>query len=80
MLTIHVLTKTHLKLLNTLTFKAIKRWSGLPPSATNVLLHMQEGLGVKGISELHTEVHTVSHTRNRLKDYAVVNSAIIASI
>ena len=80
MLTIHVLTETHLKLLNTLTDKAIKRWAGLPPSATNALLHMQEGLGVKSISELYREVHTVSHTRTRLKGDAVVNSAINASI
>ena len=80
MLTIHVLTETHLKLLNTLTDKAIKRWSGLPPRATNALIRMQEGLGVKSISELYTEVHKVSHTRTRLKGDAVVNSAINASI
>ena len=80
MLTIHVLTETHLKLLNTLTDKAIKRWSGLPPSATNALIHMQEGLGVKSISELYTEVHSVSHTRTRLKGDPIVNSAINATI
>ena len=74
------LTTCYLKLLNTLTDKVIKRWSELPPSATNALLHMQEGLGVKSISELYTEVHTVSHTRTRLKGDAVVNSAINASI
>ena len=80
MLTIHVLTDTQLKLLDTLTDKSIKKWSGLPPSATNALIHMSVGLGIKSISELYTEVHTLSHTRTRLKGDVVVNSAIDATI
>ena len=80
MLTIHVLTDTQLKTLNTLTDKSIKKWSGLPPSATNALIHMNQGLGIKSISELYTEVHTVSHTRTRLKGDTIVNSAINATI
>ena len=52
MLTLHVLNDTHLKLLDTLTDKAVKKWSGVPPSATNALLHMTEGLGTKSVSEL----------------------------
>ena len=80
MLTIHVLTQTHLKLLDTLTDKAIKKWSGLPPSATNALIHMQEGLDIKSISELYTEAHTISHTRTRLKGDSIVNSVIDATI
>ena len=79
-LTIHVLTETHLKLLDTLTYKAIKKWAGLPPSATNALIHMEEGLNIKSISELYTEANTVSHTRKRLKGDSNVNSVIFASI
>ena len=79
-LTIHVLTDTHLKLLDTLTDKAIKKWSGLPPSATNALIHMQEGLDMKSISELYTEAHTVSHTRTRLKGDKIVNSVVDATL
>ena len=59
LLTVHVLTETHLKLLDTLTDKAIKKWAGLPPSATNALIRMQECLGVRSISELY-KVHAVS--------------------
>ena len=44
LLTIHTLTDTQLKSLDTLTDKAIKSWAGLPPSATNALIHMPEGL------------------------------------
>ena len=80
MLTIHVLTDTHLKLLDTLTDKAIKKWSGLPPSATNALIHMEEGLDIKSISEFYTEAHTVSHTRTRLKGDSNVNSVMDATI
>ena len=75
-----MLTDTQLKLLDTLTDKSIKKWSGLPPSATNALTQMSVGLGIKSISELYTEVHTLSHTRTRLKGVAVVNSAIDATI
>ena len=76
LLTVHVLTETHLKMLDTLTDKAIKKWSGLPPSATNALIHMQEGLGIRSISELYKEVHAVSQTRTRLKGDNIVNNAI----
>ena len=41
---------------------------------------MTEGLGVKAISEMYKEVHTVSHTRTRLKGDSIVNSAIDATI
>ena len=80
LLTIHRLTDTQLKSLDTLTDKAIKSWAGLPPSATNALIHMPEGLDVKAISELYKEVHTVSHTRTRLKGDPIVNSVIDATI
>ena len=80
LLTIHVLTDTHLKHLDTLTDKAIKKWCGLPPSATNALIHMQEGLGVNSKSELYTDVHAVSHTRTRLKGDNIVNKAIDSTL
>ena len=80
LLTIHTLTDTHLKLLDTLTDKSVKRLAGLPPSATNAILHMKEGLNFKSISELYTESHTVSHTRTRLKADSTVNSVFDASI
>ena len=80
LLTIHTITDTHLKLLDTLTDKAIKRWSGIPPSATNAIIHMDQGLGVKSISELYMERHTVSHTRTRLKGNLTVNAAINATL
>ena len=79
-----MLTDTHnsscLLILTSSTDKAVKRWAGLPPSATNALIHMEEGLDVKSISELYTETHAVSHTRSRLKGDINVNSAIDATL
>ena len=65
LLTIHTITDTHLKRLDTLTDKTIKRWSGIPPSATNAIIHMEQGLGVKSILELYTKCHTVNPTKTK---------------
>ena len=42
LLTVHTLKKTQLQTLDTLTDKAVKRWVGLPRSATNVFIHMPQ--------------------------------------
>jgi hypothetical protein len=80
LLTIYTLTDTHLKLLDTLTDKSVKKWAGLPPSATNAILHMKEGLNFKSISELYMESHIVSHTRTRLKADSIVNAVVDAAV
>ena len=72
----HTLTKTQLQTLDTLTDKAIKRWVGLPRSATNAFIHMPQALDIKSISQLYTEMHTVSHVRTRLQGDSTVNAAI----
>ena len=79
-LTVHNLTSTSLTKLDRLTDKYVKKWSGLPPSATNAILHMPEGLNVRSISELYRETHTVSHARTRLKGDQIVNTVINSTI
>ena len=66
--------------LDRLTDKYVKMWCGIPPSATNAILHMPEGLNVRSISELHRETHTVSHTRTRLNGDSIVNSVINSTL
>ena len=79
-LTVHNLTTTSLEKLDRLTDKYVKQWAGLPPSATNALLHMHIGMDIKSISEMYMEAHTVSHTRTRLKGDVIVNSVIDATL
>ena len=45
-----VINDTHIKLPDTLTDKAVKKWSGVPPKATNAILHVSEGLRIKSVS------------------------------
>ena len=48
----------------------------LKRSATNVFIHMTQALDIKSISQLYTEMHTVSHVRTRLQGDSIVNAAI----
>ena len=80
LLTVHNLTSTSLMKLDRLTDKYVKMWCGIPPSATNAILHMPEGLNVRSISELYRETHTVSHARTRLKGDSIVNSVINSTL
>ena len=80
LLTIHNLTHTQLKSLDTLTDKSVKHWAGLPRSATNVMLHSKEGLNIKSISQLYMEAHTVSHVRTRTQGDTSVNNAVNCAI
>ena len=76
LLTVHTVTKSHLTILDTLTDKAIKRWAGVPPSATHVMIHMKEGLDIKSIYQLYTEAYTISHVRTRTQGDSIVSNAI----
>ena len=76
LLTVHTLTQSQLKTLDTLTDKAIKTWVGVPKSATNAVIHMKQALDIKSISQLYTETHTVSHVRTRLQADSTVNNVI----
>ena len=80
LLTVHKLTATHLKLLDTFSDKYVKKWAGLPVSATNAIIHLKEGLDCKSISELYMECHKVSHTRTRLKGDANINQVLDSTV
>ena len=46
LLTVHTLTQTQLKFLDTFTDKDITRWAGIPRSATNVFINMKEDINI----------------------------------
>ena len=76
LLTVHTLTATQLKLLDTFTDQFIKKWSGLPKCATNALIHLSEGMGITTISNLYMETHSVSHSRTRLQGDTQINHVL----
>ena len=62
------------------TDRYVKKWAGLPSSATNEIIHSRSGMHIKSISELYMEVHCVSHARTRLEGDANVNRVIDCSV
>ena len=73
-------TQTHVKQLDAFSQVYLKRWAGLPPSATNLVLHMKQGLDISSIETLYNTCHTLTHTAMRLKGDITVNAAIDNSI
>ena len=76
LLTVHDVTATDLKKIDTLSDKYVKKWAGLPRCATNTFLHMSHGMNIKSISALYHETHAISHARTRLKGDSQVNHAL----
>ena len=76
LLTVHTITKTHLVKLDTFVDKYTKKWAGLPRSATNVVLHLQEALDIPAISAVYTEAHNTSHARTRLQGDSTINAML----
>ena len=79
-LTVHEITSTDLKKLDNLTNKYLRKWTGMPPCATNAILHMRTGLEIKSISELYEEAHCVNHARTRLLGDSLVNHALTSKV
>ena len=76
LLTVHDITETHLAVLDSICNKHIKKWTGIPRSGTNLLFHMQQGLGLQSIKSLYEETHALNHSSMRLKGDEVVNSML----
>ena len=75
-LTVHTVLKTDLKKLDVFTDKYIKKWSGIPRCATNAAIHLQTGLNIPSISELHSLSHSLAHARTRIQGDSTVNHAL----
>ena len=76
LLTVHDITETHLAVLDSICNKHIKKWSGVPRSGTNLVFHMQQGLGLHSIKSLYEETHALNHSSMRLKGDNVVNAVL----
>ena len=73
LLAVYTLKKNHLTELDTFVDKYIKKWSGIPKSATNVIIHSAQGLDIPAISAVYTESHNLSHARTRLQGDVNIN-------
>ena len=66
--------------LDALTHVYMKKWAGVPPSATNLVFHMTVGLDITIIETLYHTCHSLTHTAMRMKGDLTVNAAIENSI
>jgi len=57
-LTVHSLTKTSLDQLDNLTEKFLKKWTGLPPCATRVIIHYKKTLNIPTITDTYIKGHS----------------------
>ena len=76
LLTVHEITKTHLKKLDVLTDQYVKRWIGLPRCATTEIIHAKYAMNIKTITALYKEAHCVTHVATRLKGDSLVNKIL----
>ena len=58
----------------------MKKWAGVPPSATNLVFHIKVGLDITSIETLYHTYHSRTHTAMRMKGDLTVNAAIDNSI
>ena len=73
LLTVHTISQSHLKKIDTFTDKFVKKWIGLPPYTA---LHLKPALDITSISTLYKTTMTQAYTRIRILGDETVNSAL----
>ena len=76
MLTVHNLSNTSLKKLDALTARYLKRWVDLPQCATRAILHSQQFLAIKTISQIYRESQSTAYISSKLKADTCVQNAL----
>ena len=76
LLTIHDITFSDIKKLDSMVNKFLKKWCEIPCSGTNLIFHMKEGMNIPTISQLYDEVHSLNLTEMRMKGDPIVNAAL----
>ena len=75
-LTVNDVYSSHLKELNALTDKYLKKWCGLPRPGTLSFIHMPSGLNIKTVYDLYMECHTNAYIASRTKADTKVNHCL----
>ena len=76
LLSVHTLTVTHQKALDTFCYKFLKKWAGVPKSVTNVVLHSKHSLNIKSISNTYMKAHSGALAQTRILSDSAVNAMI----
>ena len=80
LLSVHDITKTDLSKLDSLCNKHVKKWTGLPPCATNTIFHLKHALDIPSVTSVYEEAHIVTHVDARLKSDDLVKHALDSRI
>ena len=76
LLTVHDLNLTSRRSLDSLCDKYLKKWTGLPKSGTNIILHSKTTLDIPTIQDLYRECHATTHSSTRLQGDTTVNTML----
>ena len=80
LLTVHDLTATSRRSLDSLCDKYLKKWTGVARSGTNIILHSSKALNIPTIQELYRECHALSHSSARIQGDTAVNAMLDSKI
>ena len=75
-LTVNELCSSHLKTLDALCNRYLKKWFGIPKPGTLAFIFMPNGLNIRSISDLYLECHAMTHLSIRNKSDALVNHCL----
>lgn len=75
-LTVHELSLTNVRKLDSLCNSYLKKWSGLSRCATPGIIHSREFLDIKTIEQLYKECHVGAYISSRLKGDSKVQDAL----
>ena len=74
-LTVHEMTASSLKSLDSICNKYLKKWAGLPKGATQQVVHSSHALNIPKIEDLYHLCHTLELTNVRMvSDKTVINA------
>ena len=79
-LAVNDLCQSHLKSLDALTNRYLKKWSGLVRPATLAFLHMHEFLCIPTISDLYLQCHTLTYVKIRSHTDPKVNVCLDSAL
>ena len=79
-LTVHTLTATSLKQIESLSHRYLKKWANLSKCAATEILHIPGFTEIPSIAQTYTECQTIAYVSSRNKADPIVNHALDARL